>query len=84
MTPLSAGVITIAARLAPATYSSPQQVTTTLLGTSSQLDLSLIDPKVWIAQGSAITLPIIARLLSNGSPVSGTSLNYQITNGRGH
>ncbi len=81
MTVLSAGVMTITARLAPATYPSPQQVVTTLLGTSSQLDLSLFTPRVWIAQGATVTLPLTARLLSNGMPVAASQVNYQITQG---
>jgi hypothetical protein len=38
---------------------------------------------MWIAQGASVALPIAARLLSNGSPVGGTTLNYQITAGSG-
>jgi hypothetical protein len=81
MTVLSAGVNTITAKLAPATYPSPQQVIVTLLGTSSPLDLSLFTPRVWIAQGATVNLPLTARLLSNGTPVVGSQVNYQITQG---
>jgi hypothetical protein len=83
ITLLSAGVITLTAKLAPASYTNPQQVQTTLLGTSSPLDLTLITPPVWIAQGATVGLPVAARLLSNGAPVTGTTLNYQITAGNG-
>ena len=40
-------------------------------------------PPVWIAQGATVALPIAARVLTNGSPVSGATLNYQITEGSG-
>jgi hypothetical protein len=83
MTVLSAGVLTLTAKLAPASYSNPQQVQETLLGTSSQLDLSLMTPPLWIAQGASVALPIAARVLSNGSPLTGRTLNYQITLGSG-
>lgn len=83
MTVLSAGVLTLTAKLAPASYSNPQQVQTTLLGTSSQLDLALMTPPVWIALGATVSLPVAARVLSNGAPVSGTTLIYQITAGTG-
>lgn len=83
MTPLSAGVISLNAKLAPASYSNPKQVQATLLATTSQLDISLLTPPIWIAQGATITLPITARLMSNGVPVSGTTLNYQVTAGSG-
>ncbi|HUK48424.1 MAG TPA: IPT/TIG domain-containing protein [Terriglobales bacterium] len=83
MTVLSANVMTLTAKLAPASYSNPQQVQATLLGTSSQLDLALITPPIWIAQGATVTLPIQARVMSNGTPVGGTALNFQITAGSG-
>ena len=83
MTVLSAGVLTLTAKLAPASYSNPQQVQTTVLGTSSSLDLVLRAPPLWIAQGATVSLPVAARLLSNGTPVSGTSLSFQITGGTG-
>jgi IPT/TIG domain len=83
MTVLSAGAITLTAKLAPASYSNPRQVQTILPGTSSLLDLALTTPPTWIAQGATVALPIAARVLSNGSPVSGTALKYQITAGSG-
>jgi hypothetical protein len=83
MTVLSAGVLTLTAKLAPASYFNPQQVQTTLLGTSSALDLVLITPPVWIAQGAIVGVPVSARVLSNGVPVSAKTLNYQITAGSG-
>jgi hypothetical protein len=73
--------MTVTAKLAPATYPSPQQLVTTLFGTSSQLDLSLFTPRVWIAQGATLSLPLTARLLSSGVPVVGSVVNYQITQG---
>ena len=81
MTSLSVGTMTVIAKLAPATYPVPQQVQVTLVGTSSQLDLSLLTPSAWIAQGATVTLSRSARVLSNGSPVTGSTVNYQITQG---
>lgn len=83
MTVLSAGVLTLTAKLAPASYANPQQVQTALLGTTSALDLVLNTPLVWISQGAIVSLPVDARVLSNGVPVSGKTLNYQITAGSG-
>jgi hypothetical protein len=80
---LSVGTTIVTARLAPAIYPNPQQVQVTLLGTSSQLDLSLLNPSVWIAQGSTVSIPLNARVLSNGSPVSGSTVNYQVRQGTG-
>ena len=83
VTVLSAGVITLTAKLAPASYSAAQQVQATVLGNSSSLDLSLSVPSVWIAQGSSPSVPVTARVLSNGNAVSTTTVNYQITQGSG-
>jgi hypothetical protein len=80
---LSANVMTLTAKLAPASYSNPQQVQATLLGVSSPLDLSLLTPAVWIAQGATVTWPITVRVLSNGNPFPAQSVNYQITRGPG-
>lgn len=61
VTVLSASVMTLTAKLAPATYSNPQQVQVTLLGVSSPLDSSLMAPWFWIAQGATVAVPISAQ-----------------------
>jgi hypothetical protein len=81
MTVLAATTTTISAQLAPASYPSPQQVQTTLLGTSSSLDLWLTSTYAWIAQGATATIPVTIRVLSNGTPVSGKTINYKIIKG---
>ncbi len=83
VTVLSVGTITLTAKLAPASYSRPQQVQVTILGTSSVLDLSLPSPSVWIAQGATVSVAVAARVLSNGNPVNATTVNYQISQGSG-
>jgi len=80
-TVLTSGVMTITAQLAPASYSNPQQVQTTLYGTESSLDISLLGPYAWIAQGASINLSLTARVLSNGQPVSGRTVNYYLDKG---
>ena len=83
VTVLTAGVMTITVQLAPASYTTPQQVQTTLLGTSSSLDLSLLSPNIWIAQGATVNLTLTARVLSNGVPINGRTLNYYLIKGSG-
>ena len=83
MTVLSAGTAIVTAKLAPASYPVPQQVQTSLTGVQSALDLSLFTPSVWIAQGATVTLPLQARVLSNGSPFSARTVSYQISSGTG-
>jgi IPT/TIG domain len=83
MTVLTASVMTISAELAPASYAPPQQIQTTLLGTSSSLDISLLSPNAWIAQGATVNVSLTARVLSNGTPDSSRAVNYKITKGSG-
>ncbi len=80
---LSANTMTITAALAPASYNPAKIVQTTLQGTSSALDLALTSPYVWIAQGVTLDVPLTARVLSNGAPLSGRTVNYQVVKGSG-
>lgn len=83
LTVLSAGVMTLSASLAPASYSQPSRVEATLLGTESLLDLSLLSPSVWTAPGASAVIPIAAMVLSKGNPLAGQTVNYQIVQGAG-
>jgi hypothetical protein len=84
ITPITTGVTTIFARLAPASYPSPQQVQTVVLGlAATSLDLSLATPKFWVPQGSTVDIPIATHVLSNGSPLIGQLVSYSITAGVG-
>jgi hypothetical protein len=82
-TVLTAGAMTITAQLAPASYNSPQQVQTTLLGTESSLDVALTPQRDWIAQGATVNVTLTARVLSNGSPLTGQTVNFFISHGSG-
>jgi hypothetical protein len=81
VTVLTKGTMTITVQLAPASYSSPQQVQTTLLGTESALDLSLLSPYQSIAEGATLNLPLTVRALSNGLPLGGQIINYNLVKG---
>ena len=83
VTVLTAGVMTISAALAPASYPIPQQVQTTLMGVSSALDLVLASPFAWIAQGATVDVILTARVLSNGAPLGGQVVDYQFMKGAG-
>lgn len=83
VTVLSAGATTLTAKLAPASYARPQQVQATVLGSTSNLDISLKVPSVWVAQGASLSIPVTARVLSNGRAVNLASVSYQITQGSG-
>jgi hypothetical protein len=83
LTILTPGGITITAKLAPASYTNPQQVQTTVVGRSSALDISLSSVFAFIAQGATLNVPITARLLSTGSPLGGRAVNYSVLKGSG-
>ena len=55
-TPLATGAITITAQLAPASYSTPKQVQTTIVGTASSLDLALSPQLAHLLQGTTANL----------------------------
>ena len=81
MTVLTAGVSTITAQLAPASYQSPKQVQTTLAGESSPLDIALAPQSKHVQQNSPANLVLAARALSNGSPLSGKAINFMVMKG---
>ena len=81
VTVLSASVMTITMQLAPASYSSPQQVQTTLVGSESALDIALVPQTTSIMLGATVNVSLTARVLSNGLPLSGSSVNFQILKG---
>lgn len=83
VTPLTAGVNSITASLAPASYNPPKMVQTTLLGTSSALDLGAVSPTQFIAEGVTLDVPLSTRVLSNGVPLTGRTVNFQIVSGSG-
>ena len=83
LTMLTNGGMTITAQLAPASYANPQQVQTTVVGRSTALDISLSPAYAFIAQRATLDLPLTARVLSNGTPVSGKAVNYSVMKGSG-
>ena len=70
------GTASITATLAPASYSPAKLVQTTISGTAPAKDISILSPKTWVAQGATVDVPLTARLLANGSPLAGQTLNF--------
>jgi hypothetical protein len=77
------GTSTVTATLAPASYTPAKFVQAAISGTSSAKDLVVSNPKVQVAQGATVDVPLTARLLANGAPVSGQTLNFLIGLGSG-
>ncbi|MBZ5720859.1 MAG: IPT/TIG domain-containing protein [Acidobacteriia bacterium] len=83
VTVLAAGTMTITAQLAPASYTPAKSVQTTLQGTSSALDFALAAPYAFVAQGATLDASISGRVLANGVPLSGRTVNFQVAKGAG-
>jgi hypothetical protein len=77
------GTITITATLAPASLGTAKQVTATVVGTESALDLALASQYRYLATGSNAAIGLTARLLSNGVGKSGSTINFQVLKGSG-
>lgn len=82
LTPTAVGVATITATLAPAVYSPSQSVSAQLNATESASDIGVFTPFLYIAQGATVSVPLTARVLSNGAPQD-TSVNFSVTKGSG-
>ncbi len=78
-----AGSTTITATLAPGSFKTPQKVQATIAGISSALDITLASQYRWLASGASADLPLTARVLANGFPQSGKTVNYQLVKGTG-
>jgi IPT/TIG domain len=81
VTPPVSGTYTITATLAPASYTNPKFVKTTLSSVSSALDIALQAPYRRLAQGASLDLPITTRVLSNGAPIAGRKVDFQVMAG---
>jgi hypothetical protein len=77
----AAGTLTVTATLAPASYSPPATAQTTIVGTSSSTDITLVAGRQSIAQGAVLDLPLTARVLTSGTPQTGKTVNFFITAG---
>lgn len=83
LTPAALGAATITATLAPGVYSPPKSVTAGVNAIESISDISVLTPLVWIAQGATLSVPITARVLSNGIPQASATVNFTLVTGAG-
>lgn len=79
--PLALGASTITVELAPASYTPPQQVQATLVGTETALDIALAPQMIWMAQGATLSLPLSVGVLANGGPLAGRTVDFVVTKG---
>jgi hypothetical protein len=81
VTPKVAGASTITIALAPASYSPAATQQTTVLGTSTALDLVALAPTRWVGQGATIAVPLTVEALTQGVPIAKVAVNFTITSG---
>jgi len=83
LTPSAPGLATITATLAPGVYSPAKSVSALLTATESTADIGITTPLLFVSQGASVSVPVTARVLSNGSPVSNAQVNFSIFSGTG-
>jgi len=83
LTPTAVGTSVTTATLAPGVYSSTKSVSTNLTATQTSSDIGLVAPLMWLAQGATVSMPLTARVLSNGVPQTNVKVNYTILSGSG-
>jgi len=83
LTPASVGVANITATLAPGIYNPAKSVSATLNATESNSDIGVLTPYLWISQGATVTIPLTARVLSNGTPQNNVRVNFTVVAGSG-
>lgn len=81
VTPTAAGQSTITIALAPASYAPPQTQQTTVVGTSTALDLVAVTPTRWVGQGATIAVPLAVQTLDLGAPKANVTVHFSVTNG---
>ena len=81
VTPAATGPSTVTVALAPASYSPPQMQQTTVVGTSSALDLVAMTPTRWVGRGATIAVPLTVEVLDLGVPKPDVVINFTLTNG---
>ncbi len=83
MTPGAIGVATITATLAPGVYSPAKSVSALLNATESSSDIGVMSPYLWVSDGASLSLPLTARLMSNGVARSNAQVNFILVTGSG-
>ena len=83
LTATASGAAFVTATWAPGVYSPSKSVTGTLSATVSSSDIGVSSPYIYVSQGGTVSIPITARVLSNGTPQNNVTVNFTIVSGRG-
>ncbi len=82
LTPFNNGSTSITVALAPGVYTPPKSVLASLVASSSSEDIAVMSPYLYVMQGSTLSLPVTARVVSGGKPLSGMTVNFSISQGK--
>lgn len=66
-----------------ATISGGASVSATVMGVSAPLAVAAAPPKIYIAQGAAGSVSLLARVVGNGAPLAGRLVEYDVMMGAG-
>ncbi len=83
ITPMTTGVSTVTATLAPAVLGNSKSVYAIMNATESSSDIGATNPYLSVSQGSSVGIPLTVRVLNNGSPRSNVQVNFTVVNGSG-
>ncbi len=83
LTPSAAGDSSIVATLAPGAYNFSPSVTATLEATQTSSNIGALASNLYIAQGATVSVPLTARVLSNGVPQNNVTVNLKVVSGSG-
>jgi hypothetical protein len=82
-TPTASGVVTITGKLAPGVYTPVKSVSVALNAIEHATDIGFTTANVWMSQGTTLSVPITARVLTNGSPQSNAQVSFVVAYGSG-
>lgn len=82
LTASAPGAAYITATLAPGVYSPSKSVTGTLSATQSSSDIG-VSPPVYIFKGASVSVPVTARVLSNGTSQNNVPVSFSIVSRSG-
>jgi hypothetical protein len=83
ITAAAAGTAIVTATLAPGVYSPSKSVNAALSATQSSSAIGVSTPYMYVSQGATVSVPVTARVLSNGVPHSNVQVNFTIASGTG-
>ena len=83
LTPGVVGVAIVSATLAPGVYSSSKSVNASIYATETSSDIGVVSPYLYVSQMATASIPLTARVLSNGTAKKSVQVNFILVAGSG-